>query len=734
FSTIMNTLLKYMTISNSGKQMTLMNAAFSEYIEKNGKEDFEFDKGNVSKWFSGEDRQSPSLVEFYGSVENMEALIFDVQYTVFPLLYDKDKAVQELYSLLMNDSSLSESKKADISRGYPYESEEDKAAFVSRIIFLGLQQNKLLYNPKTGQAIDYNEKLQNLEDYLCNNVIPKPQRYFCGRETDLQNIHSMLDSEGKIFIQGIAGIGKSEFVKMYAKKYRKSYTGIIYFTYNGDLKKMIIERSFVADKETENEDTLFKRHNGFFKSLKKDVMIIIDNFDTVPAEEKFLDEMIESYGCKILFTTRSNFDEDFYTSYTLKELPQTDLYNIVFKIYGKAENHKDTIMQIINEVHSHSLCVELAARLMGKGRIPPEELLNQLRADYGVMKSQRLVSLKKDGKMFAETYYGHIHKLISLVTLSDKGKYIMQNMSIIPHEGIEHTLFCRWLLPVGVVDDKEYKALLNNEIDNLTDLGFIQTDGYDKISLHPLVQQVALDDIKPGIVSCHEMVENLKTLFLIRNVDYSDRTFLFRMIGNITEYIEKNDVLLYVDFLNESFEYAEKYKMGFYMEIILSELELYIQNIEPKENNFNSVQYYERKAYFFSNKSTFELLCRKDTETALKYSLKAANLCGKFIDLNPLLVASIYSDLAEVYRNQNRFDEAYKYLKLAGKIISDKKLPFGYDVFAIERKCANLLESMGKYFEAFLFINTILVQIKDCKDNPLDLANILYCGTAVLFF
>lgn len=643
--------------------------------------------------------------------------------------------IEELYFLLVNDSSLSENKKREISEGYPYNSEEDKAAFVGRVIFLGLQQNKPLYDPKTGKAIDYSKKSQNPEDYLCNNVIPKPQRYFCGREKDLQEVHSMLENENKIFIQGIAGIGKSEFVKMYAKKYRKSYTGIIYFTYNGDLKKMITERSFVTDKETKNEDTLFKRHNGFFKGLKEDVLIIIDNFDTVPAEEEFLDEMIEGYSCKILFTTRSSFDEDFYTSYTLKELPQTELYNTVSKIFGKSESYKDTILRIIEEVHSHALCVELAARLMGKGGIPPEELLKQLKADYGVMKSQRTVSLKKGGRTSSETYYGHIHKLISLISLSEQGKYIMQNLTVIPCEGIGCNLFCRWLMPVGVIDNNGYNALLNNEIDNLTNLGFIQTDGYDKIFLHPLVQQVALDEIKPGIRSCREMVENLKALFLLRNVDYSNRNYLFRLIDNITEHIEKDDIQLYIDFLNEAFEYARKYKMDFYMEIILSELELYIQNIEPKEtkeNNFKSVQYYERKAHFFNNKSTFELLCKKDAETALKYSLKAADLCGKIIDFNPLLATGIYSDLAEVYRNKDQFDEAYKYLRLAGKIISDKKLPFGCDVFSIERKCANLLESMGKYFEALLFINTILLQIKDRKYNPLDLANVLWDGGFIL--
>ncbi|MCD7855672.1 MAG: hypothetical protein LUG66_08690 [Clostridiales bacterium] len=166
--------------------------------------------------------------------------------------------------------------------------------------------------------------------------------------------------------------------------------------------------------------------------------------------------------------------------------------------------------------------------------------------------------MKKDGRTSPETYYGHIHKLISLISLSKQGKYIMQNLTVIPCEGIGRNLFCRWLMPVGVIDNNGYNALLNNEIDNLTDLGFIQTDGYEKIMLHPLIQKVVLDDIKPGIVSCREMVENLKALFLLRNVDYSDRNYLFRLIDNITEYIEKDDVPLYIDFLNEAFEYAKK--------------------------------------------------------------------------------------------------------------------------------------------------------------------------------
>ncbi|MCC8014884.1 MAG: hypothetical protein LIO87_06775 [Eubacterium sp.] len=196
--------------------------------------------------------------------------------------------------------------------------------------------------------------------------------------------------------------------------------------------------------------------------MKEDVLVIVDNFDIAPSDEEFLDEMLESYRCKILFTTRSDFDKDFYTSYTLREMPQTVLFNLVSKIYSKAENYKDTVMQIIDEVNNHTLCVELAARLMGKARrsLTPDELLSYLRSDYGVMKSQRLVNLKKDGKTESKTYYSHIHKLISLAELSEKDKYIMQNMALVPYEGINFNSFSNWLTSAEIDDRKQFNILI----------------------------------------------------------------------------------------------------------------------------------------------------------------------------------------------------------------------------------------------------------------------------------
>ncbi len=60
-------------------------------------------------------------------------------------------------------------------------------------------------------------------------------------------MHELLSSKGKVFLQGIAGIGKSELIKAYAEKFKKEYTKIIYFIYSGNLTKDIANLDFADD-------------------------------------------------------------------------------------------------------------------------------------------------------------------------------------------------------------------------------------------------------------------------------------------------------------------------------------------------------------------------------------------------------------------------------------------------------------------------------------------------------
>ena len=52
------------------------------------------------------------------------------------------------------------------------------------------------------------------EIFIMEGDVPKPCRYFCGREKEIEQLHELLVKERKVFLHGIAGIGKSELVNL----------------------------------------------------------------------------------------------------------------------------------------------------------------------------------------------------------------------------------------------------------------------------------------------------------------------------------------------------------------------------------------------------------------------------------------------------------------------------------------------------------------------------------------
>lgn len=78
-------------------------------------------------------------------------------------------------------------------------------------------------------------------DYIIDSEVPRPCRHFCGRNTQIDDLPTQLESNDKVFLYGIAGIVKSETAKAYARKYRKHYTNILYVEYSGDLRQSVID-------------------------------------------------------------------------------------------------------------------------------------------------------------------------------------------------------------------------------------------------------------------------------------------------------------------------------------------------------------------------------------------------------------------------------------------------------------------------------------------------------------
>lgn len=413
-------------------QLHLMDQVFSSFCDDEEALNFTFDNGQVCRWFNGQARISPRIISFYIKAENRELLSADVEYNVLPLMYDSSMAVQEIYTLLLQDTTISNEIKNKLATGYPCKTDREKADFIAALLLFGMEREFRKRDANTKNLLAAGSLSPVLKDFVFGVKAPAPCRFFCGRDMELDALHEMLCSQGKVFLQGIAGIGKSELAKAYAKRYSREYTNIIYFTYSGDLKRDIANLDFADDvDDNETMDARFSRHHRHLRKLRVDSLLIIDNFNTVTAKDSVLDVLLK-YHCRILFTTRSRFDN--YTSMNLEEIADAEvLVNLMGCFYPEAEKNRPVLKQIIQTVHSHTLAVEMSARLLESGIMEPLLLLKKLKEEKAALDATDTIGISKDGSIENDDMPYYLRFLEDTFPYMDK-YHNLQGMKLVLNE------------------------------------------------------------------------------------------------------------------------------------------------------------------------------------------------------------------------------------------------------------------------------------------------------------
>ena len=421
FSSVIRIISQYISAANALNQSELLYKMFELFADEN--EDFEFDNGQVCRWFNGIKPISPRIVQFYDDAENAEQLASSIEYQILPRMYDAPMAAQNICDLVLNDVSISEQRRFKLTSDFNCENNAAITNFISSVLHFSMTRN--FVKRKQNQLTASGTLSPVASDRIYDGIVPKPCKHFCGRENELNELHELLLKNSKIFISGIAGIGKSEFVKAYAAAHSKDYTNILYFTYPESLQSLIADMDFIDDLTNEDVQARFKRHNRFLRSLKEDTLIIIDNFNTTASDEPVLDVLMK-YNCKIIFTTRSRFDIG--QAYELSEIDIETLLDLFQKLYSETINNREIVTQIIETVHRHTLAVELAARLLQSGISEPDEVLRKLSESSVNPESEDKIKITKDGVSAKATYYSHIRALFSLYMLSEKMQSVMRCM------------------------------------------------------------------------------------------------------------------------------------------------------------------------------------------------------------------------------------------------------------------------------------------------------------------
>lgn len=645
FSTVANIIIENIQKDDYPHYALVMDI-FSDHY--NSDEKISYHCSTISLWINGKRPVSAKIVKYYRE-NGAENISDSFQESCLKFIFDKNKLFNDLVTLVQNDFSLTPEKRKELLPKDPsvcIDNDFEICSFIGNVIFTAIDR-KFIPADKS--------MLPTSAIAVCECVfgadVPKPCKYFCGRDTELNELHNVLQEHSKVFISGFAGIGKSEFAKAYAKQFKKEYRNILYFNYCGNLKEMITDMDFAGDDISDDEHSRFTKHIRLLKSLRSDSLIIIDNFNS--SSDTFLSTLM-NYGCKMIFTTRNNIDCGY--TFGLDVIGNTeDLYQLIGKFYSYADENKVVINELIEAVHHHTLSVEMIGKLLEKGLHSSEEILEHLKRNSADPESADKIKISKDGVNKKETYYNHIRSLFSLYLLDEEYQNIMRNMVLVDEVRIKY--FAKML----ELDD-------TNKINELCEFGFIGNSHADVISLHPMIRDIVLLDLKPTFANCEEFIKNLKIKLQIVGYELPDSAVIISSIRNVLKYIGSTDNAEYLKFLDDSFTFLDNYKEYDLMEIIISEAEKLLDDKAFGNSN--------NRALLLNNKAMLPDNRNNKLAKSIAMMNKALSLCDEtenpilFVNIN-MNLGNLYMENKETERGLGYMDKAYLFIKLCGGYNND---------------------------------------------------------------
>ena len=698
FSSISTFLKNQISESNQMNQPDFLYELFEDFMNDPVNDDFSMDNGLVCRWITGQAKISPKISSYYAKLSNQKKLATTIQRNLLPLMADCNMVIQDIYTLFMQDDTISNTKKQELASLYTLS--DSRLLFLAKVISFGMERQFIKRDTKNQKLITGGLLSPIVLDYIMDSEVPKPCRHFLGREEELDELHTMFEENRHIFLYGIAGIGKSELAKAYAKQYRKQYTNILYMEYTGNLYQDIADMDFIDDPPEINEQERFRIHNRFLRSLKSDTLLIIDNFNATSTQDNCLSVVLK-YRCRVLFTTRSQLSE--YCSFQLKEMNDiSTLFQLTSVFYSEAEEHRAIVEKIIETVHYHTFAVELAAKLLENGILTPNQLFIKLQEEKASLHNEDKIKAMKDGQSSKATYYNHIHTLFSLYSLSQKQQDIMCNMCFLPSSGISARIFSKWL-----------KLSTLNDVNDLIETGFVQENIRHSISLYPLIQEIAVSETRPSITTCHTLLDSLQKICLMHGVKISYYKKLFQTVENIMQLIEKDDISQYLLFLENIFPYMEKYHYQKGMTEIIQELKRLV-----KTDNHGTAS---DRALLLDYQATMETKPLK----AIQLEKEALSQIKETTKDNAHLVSNLHANLGGLYRIQGQIESAREHMETGISLLEEYELLYTNDSIPQISNYAALLAEIQEPERAISSLQKLARIIKEYNsDHCLDYAQI----------
>ena len=689
FSAVMSVLRKHVNEDLCPNQTELVDILFDSFISSPEAADFVFDPGLVCRWIKGQKKLSPQISSFYLKPANQKKLRRTVAQEIIPMMADSAMAMQELYDLMQQDQEISDRMREQLRQ-------PEEADFLTEILLFVMKRN---FVKRDAKALPTPTGLSPvIQDLVYDAGIPPPCRWFCGREQELEELHELLQNQGKVFLHGIPGIGKSELAKAYASRYAKEYTNILFIPCWGSLLQALASLDFADDRPEDDEEQRFRRHHRFLRSLKRDTLLIFDNLNTTFSEEPLLDVVCQ-YRCTVLFTSRNRFEHQ--TTMELRELEMPALMKLFRYFYSRTDKKAELVEELIRAVHAHTFAVELVARLLNCGLLKPKPLLEKFRRQRAAMDAEDEIDTERDGIHQKATYHDHIHMLFGLFRLNGKRKGVLRDMVLMPEEGISSRLFASWT------------GLKNlNPVNQLLEMGILTPTPCRGIALHPMIREVAMDELPPSICENRVLIDNLREICREKREEYRHCKPLFQTVVNIITDAGKDDLEGYLALLEDAFSYMQRKKAN-EQEAVLREMQTLLadERIGTRTNRAR-LRFYQACG-------------EKEPAQRIKLDQEALELIGEVETDSATLAAEIHSDMGYQYHVLNDTEQEWAHYDRSMLCLDEHGLIGTVDSITQAIRYAGCAATKKEYMFGAVTMGRLQIQLeKQGLQDTLDYANV----------
>lgn len=513
----------------------------------------------------------------------------------------------------------------------------------------------------------------------------EPIHNFSGRDEELALVEEKFNNHNIVTLSGIGGIGKSEIAKAYAvKSYKeKVHETVTYVDYNETIKKTIAhldfsgfdEVSFLESLQNKDdidsiEDALFHKKLSWLETTNNKTLLIIDGLDNYNDPDL---DVINRLSMHVLITTRCHFSE--WAVVKVKKIEEKELIKVFYNYYedgSQDEEEIEQVKEIINIVSSHTLTIKLIAQFLQTSGYPLDVLIENL-------KQNKLSQLFDDDKVEHHSKYdsinAHIKGLFSLTKINKEEEIILANLSLLPTTGIRKYTFRNWSLNPNTM----------TTVQQLVDKGWVESSqGF--IYLHPLVQAVIKDEVKPNCEICSDFLEKV-----IENVDNEKLSTISQMdelskitLSIVNNLCEENEMMVKVLTAIGRFHNTMAYC-----------------KLVPLKN-------YKNMHTGFAQFSSDNVDKLKEFNKPYELYSKAGRILKRLNDIDDVTKEKLYTRFAALLYNIKKYDEAIEYNYMALDINLRLNGELSQDTMRNRRRIGTCYYTKKDYEKAFEMYNNNL--------------------------